>query len=66
VGRAWMASEFLSHNSDAAAAAVRAVLGGVPLEFEAHVDFKKRVPLAIGLIRTGDTAQYGNVVLESA
>jgi D-ribose pyranase len=66
VGRAWMASEFLSHNSDAAAAAVRAVLGGVPLEFEAHVDFKKRVPLAIGLSRTGDTAQYGNVVLESA
>jgi D-ribose pyranose/furanose isomerase RbsD len=24
------------------------------------------VPHAIGLIRTGDTTQYGNVILESA
>jgi D-ribose pyranose/furanose isomerase RbsD len=29
------------------------------------VEFKKRVPGAIGLIRTGDTIQYANVILIS-
>ena len=39
---------------------------GIPLVFEPHVEFKKRVPQAIGLIRTGDTIQYANLILESA
>jgi D-ribose pyranase len=30
------------------------------------VQFKRRVPLAIGLIRTSDTIQYANIILESA
>ena len=30
------------------------------------VEFKKRVPQAIGLIRTGDTTPYANIILESA
>jgi D-ribose pyranose/furanose isomerase RbsD len=29
------------------------------------VQFKKRVPGAIGLVRTGDTIQYANMVLVS-
>jgi D-ribose pyranase len=29
------------------------------------VEFKKRVPQAIGLIRTGDTIQYANMILIS-
>jgi D-ribose pyranase len=29
------------------------------------VIFKRRVPQAIGLIRTGDTTQYANIILES-
>lgn len=66
VGRARMASEFLSHNSELQAAAVREALGEIPLELLAHVDFKKGVPHAIGLIRTGDTTQYANIILESA
>ncbi len=66
IGRAWMASEFLDLNGEIEAAAVREVLGGAPLEFLPHVDFKKRVPLAIGLIRTGDTIPYANIILESA
>jgi D-ribose pyranase len=37
----------------------------IPVTFEAHVDFKKRVPGAIGLIRTGDITQYANVILVS-
>jgi D-ribose pyranase len=36
------------------------------LTHEPHVQFKKRVPAAIGLIRTGDTVQYANLILESA
>ena len=66
VGRAWMAGEFAQHNGDAAREAIAARLGGARLEFEAHIDFKKRVPHAIGLIRTGDTTQYANIILESA
>ena len=41
-------------------------MAGAPIEFEPHVEFKKRVPHAIGLIRTGDTVQYANMILESA
>jgi D-ribose pyranase len=37
----------------------------VPTTFEPHVEFKKRVPHAIGLIRTGDTVQYANTILIS-
>jgi D-ribose pyranase len=37
----------------------------VPTKFEPHVEFKKRVPQAIGLIRTGDTVQYANTILIS-
>jgi D-ribose pyranase len=65
IGQAWMADEFLRHNSAAIRAAFTEALGGIPLTHEPHVDFKKRVPQATGLIRTGDTVQYANVILES-
>ncbi|WP_455241338.1 3-deoxy-7-phosphoheptulonate synthase [Petrachloros mirabilis] len=39
---------------------------GIPLAHEPHVEFKRRVPQAVGLIRTGDTIQYANLILESA
>ena len=32
---------------------------------EPHLEFKTRVPNAIGLIRTGDPTAYGNVIVES-
>ncbi len=65
-GRAWMAAEFLEHNSPVTQSAFRQALAGVTLAFEPHQEFKKRVPRAIGLIRTGDTIQYSNLILESA
>jgi len=40
-------------------------LSGVPLAHEPHVQFKKRVPEAIGLIRTGDAIPYANLILVS-
>lgn len=66
IGEAFMAEEFLAHNDDAVKAGFAAALGGVPAVYEPHVDLKKRVPDAIGLIRTGDTIQYANMVLVSA
>ena len=66
IGAAWMAEEFLKHNSQETRAAFAAALAGIPLTHEPHATFKKRVPQAIGLIRTGDTIQYANLILESA
>jgi len=40
-------------------------ISGIPVTFEPHIEFKKRVPQAIGLIRTGDTTQYANMILVS-
>ena len=65
-GQAYMAQEFLSNNTEATQKAFADALSGIPLTHEAHVDFKKRVPGAIGLIRTGDTTQYANLILVSA
>ena len=63
--QAFMACEFIEHNTRETQARFAQALGGVPTVHEAHTDFKKRVPDAIGLIRTGDTAQYANVILVS-
>jgi D-ribose pyranase len=53
IGKVFQAEEFLAAN----AAAIRESYDSV---------LKKRVSQAIGIIRTGDTARYGNLVLESA
>jgi D-ribose pyranase len=66
VGRVYMAEEFRRENGAETRDAFGSALTGVELIVEPHVEFKKRVPLAIGLIRTGDTTQYANVILESA
>ena len=66
VGKAWMAKEFLRANSRRTQTQFVAALKGAPLKFEPHIDFKKRVPHAIGLIRTGESIQYANLILESA
>ncbi len=65
-GKAWMAREFLRENVSSTQKKFRAALQGLSLQFEPHVKFKQRVPRAIGLLRTGDTTQYANVILESA
>ena len=63
--QAYMAREFQKNNPAATRASYAKGLAGVPTKFEPHVAFKKRVPDAIGLIRTGDTTQYANVILIS-
>jgi D-ribose pyranase len=66
VGKVWMAEEFLKANDKKTQAAFAEELKGIQLTHEPHVEFKKRVPGAVGLIRTGDTVQYANMILESA
>lgn len=66
VGRAWMAEEFVRKNNAATQAAFAEALRGIALRREPHLRFKRRVPGAIGLIRTGDATLYANVILESA
>ena len=61
----FMAQEFKSENTPKVRKQFAAAMAGIPVTFEPHVDFKKRVPGAIGLIRTGDTTQYANMILVS-
>jgi D-ribose pyranase len=65
VGPVFMAAEFQTHAPERLAD-FQAALGGAEISFEPHVEFKKRVPSAIGLIRTADTTPYGNLIIESA
>ena len=63
--QAYMAREFLEQNTPATRQRFAKGLHGIPTTHEPHVEFKKRVPGAIGLIRTGDTVQYANMILVS-
>jgi D-ribose pyranase len=66
IGAAWMAEEFRKHNTEKTQTQFAAALQGIRLTHEPHKELKKRISYAIGLIRTGDTTQYANVILESA
>lgn len=65
VAEAYMAEEFLQANPPAVRKAFAAGLKGAAVVHEPHAMFKQRVPAAIGLIRTGDTVPYANMVLIS-
>ena len=60
-----MAQEFLKVNTPDICQAFDKAIAQIPLRYEAHAELKQRVPGAIGLIRTGDTIQYANMVLVS-
>ncbi len=66
IGKIVMAEEFRRVNDLHTVHSFEQCFGKIPVTFEPHAQFKQRVPLAIGLIRTGDTVQYANVILESA
>jgi D-ribose pyranase len=63
--QAYMAREFLKHNPAGIRDSFAKGLAGIPLTHEPHIQFKKRVPAAIGLIRTGDAVPYANMLLVS-
>ena len=64
-GPIYMAEEFKRTNPKSMQSAFRKACRGVEISFEPHLEFKKRVSNAIGLIRTGDTTAYGNMILVS-
>lgn len=66
IGQAWIAQEFLLHNTPERVAGLKGILASIPLSQEAHETFKQRVPSCIGLIRTADTTPYANIILQSA
>lgn len=65
IGRVTVAEEFKAHNPSRELAALRRRARG-KLQFVPHLELKRQVPQAIGLIRTGDTHPYANLLLESA
>jgi len=66
IGKIVMAEEFRRVNDVQTIHSFEQSFGKIPVTFEPHTQFKLRVPTAIGLIRTGDTVQYANMILESA
>jgi D-ribose pyranase len=66
IGKIVMAEEFRRVNDLDMVKSFEECFGNTATIFEPHSQFKQRVPLAIGLIRTGDTTQYANIILESA
>jgi D-ribose pyranase len=65
-GRVFAAQEFQQVNPESVRRAFESRCTGLSLIYEPHVEFKKRVPQATGIIRTGDTIPYANVIIESA
>lgn len=66
IGEIFMAKEFLDENTPKVHEQFSQATAGIPVVYEMHNELKKRVPHAIGLIRTGDTIQYANMILVSA
>lgn len=73
VGKIWQAEEFLTHNETTTINKYEehfkkftTLSPDLKITRLPHLDFKKKVPQAIGLIRTGDPTAYGNIILESA
>ena len=63
--QAYMAREFQKNNFKTVQEKFAKALRRVQTKFEPHVQFKKRVPHAVGLVRTGDTTPFANVILVS-
>lgn len=65
IGHVWMAEEFVRHNNEPTKLRFAHALDGLKVSYQPHVELKRRVPSAVGLIRTADTVQYANLLLES-
>jgi D-ribose pyranase len=65
IDKIFMAEEFKKNNSPETCKAFEQAAAPILIQYESHEDLKKYVPRAIGLIRTGDTTQYANMVMVS-
>jgi D-ribose pyranase len=65
IGEIIMAQEFIQANPPKVCQTFTSAIAPLPLLYQDHTELKKLVPGAIGLIRTGDTTQYANMILVS-
>ena len=65
IGKIIMAEEFIQANNADVNKLFAAAISPIPHQYVAHTELKRLVPAAIGLIRTGDTTQYANMILIS-
>lgn len=65
IGRFFMAEEFRRYNPQEIQAGFADLMGSTPVDYEPHMVLKRRVPDAIGIIRTADTIPYANIILAS-
>ena len=61
----YMANEFKLENTTEVQQSYSKAVGSIQVTFESSADMKKRVPKAVGIIRTGDMIQYANMILVS-
>ena len=66
IGQIYMAEEFIANNSLELQQTYANSRGEIPITYEPHNELKLRIPQAIGLIRTGDSIQFANMILVSA
>jgi D-ribose pyranase len=64
-GKGVMAAEFRETSSPEILRCYEEVLEGISITWEPHTSLKLRAKGAIGIIRTGDTTRFGNIILES-
>lgn len=64
-GKGVMAAEFREINSAETIRCFEEVLEGISIAWEPHAQLKSRAKGAVGIIRTGDTTRFGNILLES-
>ncbi len=65
ISRIYMASEFRVENTREIQTQFARAMDGIPVVHEPHEAFKTRIPGSIGLIRTGETIQFSNLILVS-
>lgn len=65
IGRFFMAEEFRRYTSQEVQAGFADLIGATPIDYEPHLVLKRRVPDAVGIVRTADTIPYANIILAS-
>jgi D-ribose pyranase len=60
-----MAAEFRDTSSAETLLSYEEVLEGISIAWEPHALFKSRAKGVVGIIRTGDTTRFGNILLQS-
>jgi D-ribose pyranase len=64
-GEGVMAAEFREASSVETIRCYEEVLEGISIAWEPHALLKLRAKEAVGIIRTGDTTRFGNILLVS-